>query len=472
MSVASRSNELAYILHAIRMTDITSYLYSAFIHKLMISIKQQSRSIQQDQAPLNGRLPKTTADPSNGGFDVLFDALTGSGVSNGTDFGEGEVLVNEEVGGNGQPVGDARAATFAAGVVPVAAMLASSGSEGLHSGGSGLGISLISKFIPRDSAAVSGEVFDSADTRVDASRAVPEASSVGIGSENISLGFAKPWNNADRQDSLGVGSQSSVSLPAAAAHQAGLNHLNSRVVGEGDLERGAGGLGAILSDAKLAGLTQQVNNGVGSGSGSGGGSFGVSDVDTSGLAKAYREGGGKEGSISLEDSAGRGLTINSLSGEFLKNELSLGGLDSAISNLPTRNESQIGSTISWLVSQKGGAVSLDLTPPDVGQLRMELRFDSLSDQATLIIQASTESAKAAIEQSLDKLRQAFGTSGLELSVSVQTGSGGWSGQSSNSGFPQPLSQSIEARTSSQGPGEGAQLPQSARKVSSELSLYV
>jgi len=140
--------------------------------------------------------------------------------------------------------------------------------------------------------------------------------------------------------------------------------------------------------------------------------------------------------------------------------------------LPTRNESQIGSTISWLVSQKGGVVSLDLTPPDVGQLRMELRFDSLSDQATLIIQASTESAKAAIEQSLDKLRQAFGTSGLQLSVSVQTGSGGWSGQSGNSSFSQPFSQNIDALTSSQVPGDGAQLRQGARNVSSELSLYV
>jgi hypothetical protein len=436
----------------------------------MISIKQQNQSIQQGQTPPNGRPSSSAGNPSNGGFDVLFDALTVSGVSNGTDSREGDALVNEEVGGNGQLVGDSRAATFAANVVPVAAMLAPSGSEGLNADGSGSGISLIPKFVPRDSAAISGEAFDSNDIRVDACKAVPEASSVGIDSENILFGSAQPSNHADRRDSRGVDGQSSVSLPATATHLHGLNHLNPRLVGEGDLQWGVGGLGVILSGVEPAGLPRQGNSGVGSGSNRG--SFDVSDFAAAELVKAFREGGGREGSISLEDSAGRGLAFNSLVGEISKNELSLEGLDSAKSGLPTRNESQIGSTISWLVSQKGGVVSLDLTPPDVGQLRMELRFDSLSDQATLIIQASTESAKAAIEQSLDKLRQAFGTSGLQLSVSVQTGSGGWSGQSGNSGFSQPFSQNIDALTSSQVPGDGAQLRQGARNVSSELSLYV
>ena len=127
----------------------------------MISIKQQNQSIQQGQTPPNGRPSSSAGNPSNGGFDVLFDALTVSGVSNGTDSREGDALVNEDVGGNGQLVGDSRAATFAANVVPVAAMLAPSGSEGLNADGSVSGISLIPKFVPRDSAAISGEAFGS-----------------------------------------------------------------------------------------------------------------------------------------------------------------------------------------------------------------------------------------------------------------------------------------------------------------------
>ena len=77
-----------------------------------------------------------------------------------------------------------------------------------------------------------------------------------------------------------------------------------------------------------------------------------------------------------------------------------------------------------------------------------------------------------VEQSLDKLRQAFDTSGLDLSVSVQTGLGGWSNQSGNSALSQSNWQNSNVSLPGRGPKDGLEAVHGAQKLSSELSLYV
>jgi len=87
--------------------------------------------------------------------------------------------------------------------------------------------------------------------------------------------------------------------------------------------------------------------------------------------------------------------------------------------------------VSWLASQQGGAATIDLTPPELGSLRLELKIDAAGESATLVVHAATDAAKAAIEQSLDRLYESFQNSGIGLQVSVGSGSSGFASGQAN-----------------------------------------
>lgn len=95
------------------------------------------------------------------------------------------------------------------------------------------------------------------------------------------------------------------------------------------------------------------------------------------------------------------------------------------------NTNSLESTVSWLASQQGGSATIDLTPPELGSLRLELKIDAGGESAVLIVHAANETAKAAIEQSLDRLYESFQNSGMSLQVSVGSGSSQFSGMFSN-----------------------------------------
>ena len=82
--------------------------------------------------------------------------------------------------------------------------------------------------------------------------------------------------------------------------------------------------------------------------------------------------------------------------------------------------------VSWLASQQGGVATVDLTPPELGSLRLELKVDAAGESATLVVHAANDAAKAAIEQSLDRLYESFQSSGMALQVSVGSGFSGFS----------------------------------------------
>lgn len=86
------------------------------------------------------------------------------------------------------------------------------------------------------------------------------------------------------------------------------------------------------------------------------------------------------------------------------------------------NASGIEGAVSWLASRRGGSATIDLTPPELGRLRLELKIDAAGENANLVVHAATDAARAAIEQSLDRLYDAIQSSGLTLQVSVGGGS--------------------------------------------------
>jgi len=95
------------------------------------------------------------------------------------------------------------------------------------------------------------------------------------------------------------------------------------------------------------------------------------------------------------------------------------------------NANALEGTVSWLASQQGGSATIDLSPPELGSLRLELKIDAAGESAVLIVHAANEAAKAAIEQSLDRLYESFQSSGMALQVSVGSGSSQFAGMFSN-----------------------------------------
>ena len=94
-----------------------------------------------------------------------------------------------------------------------------------------------------------------------------------------------------------------------------------------------------------------------------------------------------------------------------------------------QNAGAISDAVSWLASKRGGNATLDLTPPDLGQVRLELSVDARGESARLVVHAASESARASIENALSQLHASFEATGMALSVSVDTGAASGFGQS-------------------------------------------
>ena len=136
------------------------------------------------------------------------------------------------------------------------------------------------------------------------------------------------------------------------------------------------------------------------------------------------------------------------------------------------NANALEGTVSWLASQQGGSATIDLSPPELGSLRLELKIDAGGESAVLIVHAANDAAKAAIEQSLDRLYESFQSSGMSLQVSVGSGSSQFAGMFSN-GFEERSKVVQEANRVAGGGRSGSiSSPSSASGVASDaLSLY-
>jgi len=100
---------------------------------------------------------------------------------------------------------------------------------------------------------------------------------------------------------------------------------------------------------------------------------------------------------------------------------------SGIAREALANSSALEGSVSWLASQHGGVATMDLSPPSLGSLRLELKVDASGSHATLVVHAASDAARVAVEQALDRLYEAFQSSNMSLSVSVGTGSGNFNG---------------------------------------------
>jgi hypothetical protein len=91
------------------------------------------------------------------------------------------------------------------------------------------------------------------------------------------------------------------------------------------------------------------------------------------------------------------------------------------------NARALEGSVSWLASHHGGSATIDLVPPELGSLRIELKVDAAGASATLVVHAASDVARVAVEQALDRLYEAFQGSGMSLSVSVGSGSSSFRG---------------------------------------------
>lgn len=142
----------------------------------------------------------------------------------------------------------------------------------------------------------------------------------------------------------------------------------------------------------------------------------------------------------------------------------------------SQNAQAMSATVSWLASKQGGSATLDLTPPDLGQVRLELSVDPRGEQASLVVHAATEAAKASIERALSQLHAAFEASGLALTVSVDTGAASGFSQSfaSQQSFQQSGDNALQSAVTSAAIRSpvSTRAMESGRLADAGLSLYV
>ena len=140
-----------------------------------------------------------------------------------------------------------------------------------------------------------------------------------------------------------------------------------------------------------------------------------------------------------------------------------------------QNAQAMSAAVSWLASKQGGNATLDLTPPDLGQVRLELRVDSKGESASLVVHAASEAARASIEKALSQLHASFEATGMSLTVSVDTGAS--SGFGHSFGSQQSLLQSASNTVQTNLTGSVNRQPVAVRSVLASdaqagLSLYV
>lgn len=142
------------------------------------------------------------------------------------------------------------------------------------------------------------------------------------------------------------------------------------------------------------------------------------------------------------------------------------------SQMTSASTSAFEGAVSWLASQQGGVATIDLTPPELGSLRLELKIDAAGESATLVVHAATDAAKAAIEQSLDRLYESFQSSGIGLQVSVGSGSSGFAGgQANRFEVPAELGPAFARHSNDARAGVISATTSPATSASEALSLY-
>ena len=129
----------------------------------MISIKQQNRGVQQDQAQSNDRLSKAAVSPLNEAFEAVLGAQASVDECAEMDLENKAGLPGEQGVGNSLPVNEMQAASIA-GVVDLAAArvvqadtFVQADLQGFPAVPSGLGVSVVSKLVGRGPAALQGE---------------------------------------------------------------------------------------------------------------------------------------------------------------------------------------------------------------------------------------------------------------------------------------------------------------------------
>lgn len=70
----------------------------------------------------------------------------------------------------------------------------------------------------------------------------------------------------------------------------------------------------------------------------------------------------------------------------------------------------------------GGQITLELTPPDQGRYRLDLRIDDLG-QATLLVDGASESTRTRLEMGESALREQFSHLGLQLNLQLRSSQG-------------------------------------------------
>lgn len=100
----------------------------------------------------------------------------------------------------------------------------------------------------------------------------------------------------------------------------------------------------------------------------------------------------------------------------------------------------------------GGRIQLELTPPEQGTIRIDLRIDQ-SGRAHLIVEGANDAAKARLDQGGQQLKQEFAQMGLNLTLDLRQGEGRFAQNqqfgSNQTAFNQP---SYSTDRSSQGIG--------------------
>jgi len=72
-----------------------------------------------------------------------------------------------------------------------------------------------------------------------------------------------------------------------------------------------------------------------------------------------------------------------------------------------------------MAREGGGQVTLELTPPDEGRYRLDLRIDT-QGRASLIVEGASESIRTRLEMGESSLRQQFAQMGLELNLQMRS----------------------------------------------------
>jgi len=154
------------------------------------------------------------------------------------------------------------------------------------------------------------------------------------------------------------------------------------------------------------------------------------------------------------------LTVDDVSGNFLSaaqtaqasapiatpTQIALSMQDASMVRGPLHQE------IMTAAKAGGGRIQLELTPPEQGTIRIDLRIDQ-SGRAHLIVEGANDAAKARLDQGGQQLKQEFAQMGLNLTLDLRQGEGRFAQNqqfgSNQTAFNQP---SYSTDRSSQGIG--------------------